>query len=61
LTESGDGIFIDITLIGEVEEGRAVRRSGAKPGDEILVTGYPGHSTAGLQLLVQSLARKIIR
>jgi thiamine-monophosphate kinase len=56
LTESGDGIFIDITLIGEVEEGRAVRRSGAKPGDVILVTGYPGHSAAGLQLLVQSLA-----
>ena len=37
LTESGDGLFIDITLIGEVEEGRAVRRSGAKPGDVILV------------------------
>jgi len=56
LTKSGDGIFIDITLIGEVEEGRAVRRSGARPGDAILVTGYPGHSAAGLQLLLQSLA-----
>ena len=56
LTKSGDGIFIDITLIGEVEEGRAVRRSGARPGDVILVTGYPGHSAAGLQLLLQSLA-----
>jgi thiamine-monophosphate kinase len=56
LTRSGDGIFIDITLIGEVEEGRAVRRSGARPGDVILVTGYPGHSAAGLQLLLQSLA-----
>ena len=56
LTKSGDGIFIDITLIGEVEEGRAVRRSGATPGDVILVTGYPGHSVAGLQLLLQSLA-----
>lgn len=56
LTKSGDGIFIDITLIGEVEEGRAVRRSGATPGDVILVTGYPGHSAAGLQLLLQSLA-----
>ena len=32
LTKSGDGIFIDITLLGEVEEGRAVRRSGARPG-----------------------------
>lgn len=56
LTKSGGGIFIDITLIGEVEEGRAVRRSGAKTGDVILVTGYPGHSAAGLQLLLQSLA-----
>jgi thiamine-monophosphate kinase len=56
LTKSGNGIFIDITLIGEVEEGRAVRRSGAKPGDVILVTGYPGQSAAGLQLLLQSLA-----
>lgn len=56
LTKSGNGIFIDITLIGEVEEGRAVRRSGAKPGDVILVTGHPGHSAAGLQLLVRSLA-----
>ena len=58
LTKSGDGIFIDITLIGEVEEGRAVRRSGAKPGDAILVTGYPGQSAAGLQLLLQALAGK---
>jgi thiamine-monophosphate kinase len=58
LTKSGDGIFIDITLIGEVEEGRAVRRSGAKPGDAVLVTGYPGQSAAGLQLLLQSLTRE---
>lgn len=55
LTRSGNGIFIDITLIGEVEEGRAVRRSGAKPGDAILVTGYPGQSAAGLHLLLESL------
>ncbi len=52
LTRSGDGVFIDITLIGEVEQGRAVRRSGARPGDVILVTGYPGQTAAGLQLLL---------
>jgi thiamine-monophosphate kinase len=54
LTQSGNGMFIDITLIGEVEQGKAVRRSGARPGDAILVTGYPGQAGAGLQLLLQS-------
>ncbi len=53
LTKSGNGMFIDITLIGEVEQGKGVRRSGAKPGDAVLVTGYPGQSAAGLQLLLQ--------
>jgi len=54
LTQSGNGMFIDITLIGEVEQGRAVRRSGARPGDAILVTGYPGQAAAGLQLLLRA-------
>ena len=52
ITKSGNGMFIDITLIGEVEQGKAVRRSGARPGDVILVTGYPGQSAAGLKLLL---------
>jgi thiamine-monophosphate kinase len=54
LTKSGDGMFIDITLIGEVEQGKGLRRSGAKPGDVILVTGYPGQAAAGLQLLLEA-------
>jgi thiamine-monophosphate kinase len=54
LTKSGNGIFIDITLIGEVEQGKIVRRSGARAGDVILVTGYPGQAAAGLQLLLKS-------
>jgi thiamine-monophosphate kinase len=54
LTKSGNGMFIDITLIGEVEAGKTVRRSGARPGDAILVTGYPGQSAAGLHLLLHA-------
>lgn len=54
ITQSGNGMFIDITLIGEVEEGKAMRRSGARPGDLILVTGYPGQAAAGLQLLLHA-------
>jgi len=52
LTKSEGNPFIDITLIGEVEHGKTVRRSTAKVGDAILVTGYPGQSSAGLQLLL---------
>jgi len=54
LTKSGNGMFIDITLIGEVEQRKGVRRSGARPGDVILVTGYPGQAAAGLQLLLRA-------
>lgn len=46
--------FIDITLLGEVERGKLMRRSSAKAGDAILVTGYPGQAVAGLQLLLSS-------
>jgi thiamine-monophosphate kinase len=52
LTISGNGLFTDITLIGEVEMGKGVQRSTANPGDVILVTGYPGESGAGLRILM---------
>jgi len=53
ITSVGDSPFIDITLLGEVPEGRSLRRSTAKPGDSILVTGFPGRSGAGLRLLLE--------
>jgi len=44
--------FIDITLIGEVEKDVIMRRSTARKGDSILVTGSPGQAAAGLRLLL---------
>jgi thiamine-monophosphate kinase len=41
-------LIIDITLLGTVERGRALTRSGARVGDTLCVTGYLGDAAAGL-------------
>jgi thiamine-monophosphate kinase len=48
---SPKGIFISIALLGEVEKKFLVKRSGAKKGDWICVTGDLGEAQAGLELL----------
>ena len=44
-------ILINITVIGEALAGRAIRRSGAKAGDRIFVSGVLGEAELGLQKL----------
>jgi len=51
LSATGGGIVVDVTLLGEAEAGRLLRRSGARPGDCIAVTGTLGKAAAGVQLL----------
>jgi thiamine-monophosphate kinase len=41
---------ISVTVVGEAAEGRAVLRSGARPGDRIVVTGSLGAAAGGLLL-----------
>lgn len=50
LSES-DKLFIDITVLGEVEPHIMVKRTGARPGDIIYVTGTVGDSALGLRIL----------
>jgi len=44
-------LFINVTVIGEVRKNRCFTRSGARPGDVVLVTGSLGDSALGLALL----------
>ena len=43
-------LSVSITAFGTVPSGRAVRRSGARPGDRIYVSGPIGDATLGLRL-----------
>ncbi len=49
-------LVIDISVIGAVAPGRALRRDGGRPGDSLLVTGRLGGAAAGLGILMGRLA-----
>jgi thiamine-monophosphate kinase len=51
VAQSPAGILADIVVVGSAPKGKAIRRSGAKPGDRIYVTGELGGSAAALRLL----------
>jgi len=51
-TFSPHNLVLTITIIGQVEAGTALTRSGAQPGDMLVMTGVAGKSAAGLHLLM---------
>lgn len=52
---SQSGLVLAVTLLGALSGGRALLRSGAKPGDRLWVTGTLGGAAAGLLALEQGL------
>ena len=44
-------MMISITAFGRVSKGQMVHRSGAKPGDRVVVTGTIGDAASGLDIL----------
>jgi thiamine-monophosphate kinase len=44
-------ILMNVTVLGDVRAGRAVLRSGARPGDIIFVSGRLGEAESGLRAL----------
>jgi thiamine-monophosphate kinase len=52
------GVIASITVIGEIDPGRAILRSGARPGDLVCVTGRLGAAELGLRLIQKALHKK---
>ncbi|HTI00118.1 MAG TPA: thiamine-phosphate kinase [Acidisoma sp.] len=55
-TSTPGPITLSLTIIGHVAPGQAVRRRGARPGDEVWVTGTIGDGALGLAVSLGKLA-----
>lgn len=49
-------LAIGVTVMGEVPPGQALLRSGARPGDELWVSGWPGEARLALEAFRGTLA-----
>jgi thiamine-monophosphate kinase len=59
LTRSPGPLVIDITVVGTVKRRQALTRAGARPGDELYVSGTIGAAAGGLRLLRAAHARQL--
>jgi thiamine-monophosphate kinase len=57
ITRSPGPLMIDVTAIGSVRPRRVLTRAGARPGDEVYVTGAIGGAVVGLRSLQEQAGR----
>jgi thiamine-monophosphate kinase len=51
-------IVAGLTVIGEADQGKAILRSGARPGDLLCVSGRLGEAELGLRLILKKLHQR---
>ncbi len=48
-------VSVTVTIIGSGLDSQMLRRSSARPGDTIAITGHPGSAAAGLEMLKKGI------
>jgi thiamine-monophosphate kinase len=59
LTRIDGPLVLDITVTGTVKRRQTLTRSGARPGDDLYVTGSIGAAAAGLRILKSAASRQL--
>jgi thiamine-monophosphate kinase len=57
ITRSPGPLMLDVTAVGSVRPRRVLTRSGARPGDQVWVSGAIGAATAGMASLASGAPR----
>jgi thiamine-monophosphate kinase len=59
-TNEASDLVISCMVLGICQKDYLIKRSGAKPGDFVAVTGYFGKTAAGLKILIEDLSAPTI-
>lgn len=61
ISRSANAMILDVHLLGESDPDLTLLRSGAQPGDVLMVTGTLGDATAGFRILYDSDSTELDR